>query len=48
MIHSVFLEYLLWARHYGKCSEKKKKLINDIHVSTLSEIVSVFPKILEI
>lgn len=24
MSHSVLVEYLLWARHYAKCPEKKK------------------------
>lgn len=34
MIHQIFIEYLLWARHCAKCSEKNDLMINDINVST--------------
>lgn len=39
MSRSILVEYLLWARHYAKCPEKKKKsniMINDVHVPTFS------------
>lgn len=48
MIHSVFIVYLLWGQALWEVFRKEKNLINDINVPTLSEIISVFPKIFDI
>jgi len=43
MSHLILAEYLLWSRHYAKCPEKKRVMINDVNVPPFSEIISVFP-----